>query len=116
MNTLTKLNPLKKSDDTAWGLQANWGPFRELERFQRDMDRLFGGTSNGWGRGYEPVTSSDWFPMVDIMENNKEYKIKAELPEVKKEDLKVTVEDGVLTLRGERKLEKEENDKKTSPH
>ena len=46
--------------------------------------------------------------LVDIIEDDKEY-IKTELPEVKKEDVKVTVENGVLTIVGERKLEREEN-------
>jgi HSP20 family protein len=49
---------------------------------------------------------------VDITEDEKEYLIKAELPEVKKEDVKVTVENGVLTMTGERKFEKEQKDKK----
>lgn len=58
------------------------------------------------------MTVSEWTPLVDITEDEKEYLIKAELPEVKKEDVKVTVEDGVLTITGERKFEKEEKDKK----
>jgi len=49
---------------------------------------------------------------VDIVEDEKEYLIKAELPEVKKEDVKLTVENGVLTLSGERKFEKEEDNKR----
>jgi len=51
-------------------------------------------------------------PTVDISESDTEYLIKAELPEVKKEDVKVTVENGVLTLQGERRQEKEEKGKK----
>jgi HSP20 family protein len=50
--------------------------------------------------------------MVDITETDVEYLIKAEIPEVKKEDVKVAVEDGVLTMQGERKQEKEEKGKK----
>jgi HSP20 family protein len=50
--------------------------------------------------------------MVDIVETDDEYLIKAELPEVRREDVKVSVENGVLTIRGERKLEKEANGKK----
>ena len=49
---------------------------------------------------------------MDISEDDKEFLIKAELPEVKKEDVKVTVKEGVLTIRGERKSEKEEKGKK----
>jgi len=54
----------------------------------------------------------DWAPLVDIVEDDKEYLIKAELPEVRKEDVKVTVEGGTLTISGERKSEKEEKGRK----
>jgi HSP20 family protein len=62
--------------------------------------------------GKENLTVADWMPTVDISESESEYLIKAELPEVKREDVKVTVEDGVLTLQGERRQEKEEKGKK----
>ena len=55
---------------------------------------------------------AEWAPLVDISEDDKEYLIKAELPEVKKEDVKVTAEQGTLTIMGERKFEKEEKGKK----
>jgi HSP20 family protein len=55
---------------------------------------------------------ADWVPSVDVSETDGEYQIKAEIPDVKKEDVKVTVEDGVLTIQGERKHEKEEKGKK----
>jgi HSP20 family protein len=55
---------------------------------------------------------ADWTPTVDISETDGEYQIKAEIPDVKKEDVKVTLEDGVLTIQGERKQEKEEKGKK----
>jgi HSP20 family protein len=55
---------------------------------------------------------TEWAPSVDIIEDDKEWLVKADLPEVKKEDVKVTVENGVLTITGERKLEKEEKNKK----
>ena len=58
------------------------------------------------------MTVAEWAPLVDISEDDKEYLIKAELPEVKKEDMKVTVQNEVLTITGERKFEKEEKDKK----
>ena len=58
------------------------------------------------------MTVSEWAPLVDLVEDDKEYLIKAELPEVKKEDVKVTVENGVLSIGGERKFEKEEENKK----
>ncbi len=55
---------------------------------------------------------TNWAPAVDIQETDKEYVIKADLPDVNKEDVKVQFEDGVLTLEGERKSEKEEKGKK----
>jgi HSP20 family protein len=60
----------------------------------------------------EPMAVAEWAPLVDISEDDKEYLIKAELPEVKKEDVKVTAEEGTLTIMGERKFEKEEKGKK----
>jgi HSP20 family protein len=58
------------------------------------------------------MTATEWAPSVDITEDEKEYLIKADLPEVKKEDVTVTVDDQVLTITGERKFEKEEKGKK----
>ena len=90
---------------------AKWNPFRELEDIQNRLSSLFGRTSLR-GLGEESMTVSEWTPLVDLAEVDKEYLIKAELPEVKKEDVKVTVENGVLTITGERKFEKEEENKK----
>jgi len=55
---------------------------------------------------------AEWAPLVDISEDDKEYLIKAELPEVNKEDVKVTAEQGTLTIMGERKFQKDEKGKK----
>ena len=90
---------------------AKWNPFRELEDIQNRLSSVFGRTSLR-GLGEETMTVSEWTPLVDVAEDDKEYLIKAELPEVKKEDVKVTVENGVLTITGERKFEKEEKNKK----
>jgi len=62
--------------------------------------------------GEEFMTIAEWAPEVDIIEDEKEWLVKADLPEVKKEDVKVTVEDGVLTITGERKFEKEDKGRK----
>jgi HSP20 family protein len=64
--------------------------------------------------GKETMIVADWVPSVDVSETNGEYQIKAEIPDVKKEDVKVTLEDGVLTIQGQRKQEKE--DKGTKYH
>jgi len=90
-----------------------WDPFKEMEDLQSRFSRLFGltpaRTENG---GQELMTITEWAPSVDIIEDEKEWLVKADLPEVKKEEVKVTVENGVLTITGERKFEKEEKDKK----
>jgi HSP20 family protein len=62
--------------------------------------------------GKEAIVVADWAPSVDVSETDGEYQIKAEIPDVKKEDVKVTLEDGVLTIQGERKFEQEERGKK----
>ena len=90
-----------------------WTPSKEMDVLQNRLARFFGlapaNTANG---GQELMTLAQWSPSVDISEDDKEWLIKADLPQVKKEDVKVTVENGVLTVTGERKFEKEEKDKK----
>jgi HSP20 family protein len=54
----------------------------------------------------------DWTPSADISETDKEYVIRAELPAVKKEDVQVTVNDGIITIKGERKQQKEDKNEK----
>ena len=95
---------------------VKWDPFRELEEMSDRLNRMIArpSTHTNGGQGKEIMTVADWTPTVDISETEAEYAIKAELPEVKKEDVKVTVEDGVLTIQGERKQEKEEKGKNTT--
>jgi HSP20 family protein len=80
------------------------------ERFSRLFDRPL--VARALPGAEEALISADWAPLVDIEETEQEYLVKAELPEVKKEDVKVSLEDGVLTIQGERRLEKEEKGKK----
>jgi HSP20 family protein len=97
---------------------TKWDPFHELENMHRRLTTLFDGDTDGDtsrrrnGNSRESMTVAEWAPVVDITEDDKAYVIKAELPEVKKEDVHVTVENGVLTLTGERKVEKEEKGRK----
>jgi HSP20 family protein len=90
---------------------VRWDPFRELEDMTERLNRVFARPAVRAG-GKEALAVADWIPTVDISESDAEYLIKAELPEVKKENVKVTVEDGVLTLQGERRQEKEEKGRK----
>lgn len=98
---LAKWEPFKSS-------LARWDPMREFEDMAERMNRLVHRAPDG----EETLVTGAWAPIVDIQETDKEYLIKAELPEVKKEDVKVTVKDGVLALEGERHQEKEEKNKK----
>ena len=84
-----------------------------MEDIHDRLFTLFKNTQPRNGSGeQESLTVSEWTPLVDITEDDKEYLIKAELPEVKKEEVKVTVENGLLTISGERKIEKEEKGKR----
>jgi HSP20 family protein len=84
-----------------------------MEDAQNRLARFFGLSPARLTNGEkEAMTVTEWSPAVDITEDDKEWLVKADLPEVKKEDVKVTVENGVLTITGERKLEKEEKNKK----
>ena len=87
---------------------VRWDPFRELEEVPDRLNRMFARPVASGTNGKETMIVADWTPSVDISETEGEYLIKAEIPDVKKEDVKVTVEDGVLTIQGQRKQEKEE--------
>jgi HSP20 family protein len=88
---------------------VQWDPFRELEQVSDRLNRMFGRSMQTAGNA---MTVADWAPSVDIAETAEHYEIKAELPEVKKEDIKIAVDNGVLRIEGERKQEKEEKNKK----
>ena len=89
---------------------VRWNPFRELEEMQTRLNRLFGDARLA-GTAEDGTFLAGWAPAVDIQETDKEYMIKADLPDVKKEDVKVELLDGSLTIEGERKQEKEEKGK-----
>jgi HSP20 family protein len=92
---------------------AHWNQFKELEELRNNLGTLFGRPHAQRIEGQEePMRVADWTPLVDISEDAQEYLIKAELPEVKREDVKITMEDGTLTIAGDRKYEKENNGKK----
>ena len=85
---------------------VRWDPFREFEDMQRRVQ------SAAWPTHNESLTRADWAPLVDISESAEAYTIHAELPDVKKEDVKLTYTEGVLTLAGERRHEKEDKNRK----
>jgi HSP20 family protein len=90
-----------------------WNQVRELEVLHRGLSSLFGRPLAVGPEGQdEQIAAPEWAPLVDISEDDQEYLIKAELPEVRREDVKVTAEEGTLTIMGERKFEKVATSKK----
>ena len=85
-----------------------WEPFRTTSGLESQVNRIF---NELFDRSQESNLTS-WAPAVDIFENEHELVVKADLPDVKPEDLDIRVENNILTIRGERKFEKEEKDKK----
>lgn len=81
-------------------------PFRGSS-LQDQISRLL---QEGFDSNSEQASLTTWAPAVDIFENEHELVVKADLPEVKPEDLDIRVENNVLTIRGERKFEKKENE------
>ena len=92
---------------------ARWNQLRWNQLNEDVLGILFGRPqANRIAPQEELLSVPEWTPLVDISEDAKEYLIKAELPEVRKEDVKVTAEKGTLTIMGERKFEKEETGRK----
>jgi HSP20 family protein len=79
-----------------------------LEEVSDKLNRLFSRPSARRDNGQEAMTVADWIPTVDISETDAEFLIKAELPEVNKDDVKITLQQGVLTIQGHRAHEREE--------
>ena len=105
MSAITKWDPFR--------ISSSWDPFRELEEMHNRFLSLFG---QRWpalrAQPKEEFTLTKWLPPVDMEENDREYVVKAELPGMKKEEVKLGVEGGTLSISGERKAEREEKDKK----
>jgi HSP20 family protein len=101
MSALTRWEPLK----------GHWNPWRDIEDMEKRLSTLLGRPSRADG-DKEAMTVAEWSPLVDISEDEKEYIVKVELPEIKKEDVKLTVQDNVLSISGERKSEKEDKGKR----
>jgi HSP20 family protein len=98
---------------TRWEPLTRWSPLKELEEMEKRLSTIFGRSPMGIdAEKKEAISVTEWSPLVDISEDDKEYVVKAEIPEMKKEDIKINVHDDVLTVSGERKYEKEEKGKK----
>lgn len=88
-----------------------WEPFADTESV---FNRLVSSSLARWPRGLGQASGGklDWSPSADISETDQEYVIRAELPAVKKEDVQVTFDDGMITIKGERKQQKEDKSEK----
>lgn len=91
---------------------VRWDPFRELEEMNDRLNRYFKRSSRDGRTDQDALVAFDWAPTCDIVEGPEDFVIKAELPGVNRQDVKIGVEDGTLRISGERKQEKEEKDKK----
>src|SRR5688500_15786854 len=91
-----------------------WNLLKELEEKSERQNRKYARPTSSRKKRKESLAVDDWIPQVDISEADHEYVITAELPGLKKEDVKITLADGVLALQGERKQERE--DKGTRYH
>lgn len=79
----------------------DWNPFRELERLQEEFDR-------GSGLG---LIETEWLPAIDVRDTKDSLVVKADLPGLNKEDIQVSVEDNILTIKGEKKKEEKKQEK-----
>ena len=87
---------------------SRWNPLKEMEDLQKSMNPFF-----VLPRPFElSLEDNEWMPSVDVAEDDKEFTITADLPDVPKEQVHVFVDEGMLTIQGERKREKEEKKKK----
>ncbi|MHB8422734.1 MAG: Hsp20/alpha crystallin family protein [Leptospirales bacterium] len=90
-----------------------WDPVRELEDLGRRFSPVFGRLpQESRTEERQSMTAVDWAPVVDIAEDGEAYHLTIELPEVKREDVKVSIESGVLNVSGERKKVSEERNGK----
>jgi HSP20 family protein len=89
-----------------------WDPFRELEDMSTRFNQYLGLPVLRRRTEENGGVFADFVPPLDVEETDKEYLVKADLPDMKKEDLKIGIEDGMLNLEGERKQQKEEKGRK----
>ena len=97
---LTKYNPFATT---------RYDPFSEVDDF---IDRYLRTFNRPLLRGFGNGSDYDWAPATDVSENEKEYMIQIETPGIKKDDIHVSVEDEILTIKGEREEKKEEKNVK----
>lgn len=93
---------------------VRWNPVRELANFpsdilsmQKEINHMFDRFFRGGTVADDGIMTTNWLPAVDLIEKDDEFVAKVELPGVNKDDVKITMQDNILTVRGEKKEEKE---------
>lgn len=86
---------------------VRWAPLRELSTMQERMNKLFEDVMRSPSPADEGFPAAAWAPAVDIYETDKEIVMKAELPEMQEKDIEIKIEDNILIVSGERRMEKE---------
>ncbi len=88
-----------------WRRRDEWDPFKDLFDLQKEINRLFETSFSRLPQRFAPEES--FAPAIDLYEDENEYVVEAELPGLKQDEIKVSVEDDILTISGEKKREKE---------
>jgi HSP20 family protein len=106
-----EIGNFKKNNLQMEGIMAitRWDPFRDVLGLQNRMNSLFQDYSRGTGEG-DVVTTASFVPPVDVYEDEHKIVLKLEIPGMKQEDLDIQIENNTLTVRGDRKFEKEEKE------
>ena len=89
-----------------------WTPFQQLSNLREEIGHLFDAPLPAWANGTQPFLSG-WCPAIDVYEDKDNLVVRAELPGLKKEDIDISLHDGVLTLSGERKQDQTHADAET---
>jgi len=103
MSTLLRWDPISRTQ---------WNPFKDRSDLENRLATMLASRAATGDGGKEAMTVAEWSPLVDIIEDEKQFLIRAELPDMKKEQVKLTVENDVLTISGERKYEQETTEHK----
>jgi HSP20 family protein len=94
---------------TTWKPFRELAPFREFERMRRDMDRFWDSFLEG-GLRKRTEEGKEWFPSLDVAETKNDLVVKAEVPGMDAKNIDISLSDGMLTIKGEKKEEKEEKE------
>jgi HSP20 family protein len=96
---------------------VRWNPMRDLMSMEREFNKIFNSLERKFGfnegeRDNEEFENAIWMPMTDILEDDNQYYLNIDLPGIKKEDVKINYNNGLLSISGERKMENVEKNAK----